>query len=350
MFASPRTMPPLASEDAPSPIDRKAQHIISTSDYGARRNHPTTYEEDPAFKGPIRLDRLGSPDLHRNRIRKHYLDDERLRASLETNEQPPTMGPSTPTGTILKSIADHLALRDAPVDAKEVAESMEFYLRCGKRLFGAARRVVQNSREKGSDSDDRCQSATIAVHDLCSGHGLTGLLFLACNPPGRIPGVSVKTVLVDQFEPKSHAVLRGCISEICPWVSEVSVAFETSTLEDFALVATNAEESDDINCPEARSRDATIVISTHACGSLTDQVLKYATGIDAASLAVMPCCYTGTDSGVPYGVRRMLGVSLSADVRRCFYLQNENDYHVDFAAIPSEITPMNRIIVAERRK
>jgi len=44
----------------------------------------------------------------------------------------------------------------------------------------------------------------------------------------------------------------------------------------------------------------------------------------------------------------MLGVSLSADIRRSFHLQ-DHDYHVDFAAIPKAITPMNRIILAERR-
>ena len=95
--------------------------------------------------------------------------------------------------------------------------------------------------------------------------------------------------------------------------------------------------------------DAPIIISTHACGSLTDKVLQYTIDVQAASVAVMPCCYTGTDAGVPYGLRRMLGVSLSADIRRSFHLQ-DHDYHVDFAAIPKAITPMNRLILAERRK
>ena len=69
----------------------------------------------------------------------------------------------------------------------------------------------------------------------------------------------------------------------------------------------------------------------------------------AAAVAVMPCCYTGTDAGVPYGLRRILGVSLSADVRRSFFMQSEG-YHVDFATIPRAITPMNRIVIAEQRK
>ena len=89
---------------------------------------------------------------------------------------------------------------------------------------------------------------------------------------------------------------------------------------------------------------------THACGALTDKVLHFASTINASSIAVMPCCYTGTAEGAPYGVKRMLGVSLAADMRRSFALQECGNYHVDFASIPKSITPMNRIIVAERRK
>jgi hypothetical protein len=93
------------------------------------------------------------------------------------------------------------------------------------------------------------------------------------------------------------------------------------------------------------------LISTHACKSLTDKVLHYASTINnASSIAVMPCCYSGTADGAPYGIKRMLGVSLAADLRRSFALQECSNYHVDFASIPKSITPMNRIIVAERRK
>lgn len=338
LVASPRNMPPLRDDagagDA-GPASQK-RHIMSTSEYGVRRNHPTAFDDDPSFKGPLRLEQRASPDLHRIRIRNYYLEDEALAGSLDVDDLP-SLSPSTPTGKILKTIVDHLARRDAPVDAKEVAESMEFYLRSGKRLIGAARRVLQNSV-------DRSGKSTITIHDLCSGHGLTGLIYLACNPPGRLRETTVRTVLVDQFEPRSHSVLRETIAEVCPWVSEEgAVLFETMPLEDYASQAAEQINSD------VKRDNASIIISTHACGSLTDKVLQYAMDTEAASLAVMPCCYTGTDSSVPYGVRRMLGVSASADIQRSFNLA-DHDYHVDFAAIPRAITPMNRIIVAERRR
>ena len=289
---------------------------------------------------------------------------------------------------------DHLARRDAPVDAKEVAESVEFYLRCGKRLIGAARKALppppttrdrddDDGRGKDDDDDDEaegderrrdCGGRIIDVQDLCSGHGLTGLIFLACNPPGRTAdGSVVVTTLVDRAEPKSHSALRGIIAEVCPWVgADGAASFVASTLEEFAAASrfsssssaaavVDDDDDDGKRAPPGEGRGlrrrpgrrraiSTIVISTHACGSLTDAVLEYAAEVSAASIAVMPCCYTGTADGAPYGVRRMLGVGMAADVRRAFELQGRGDYHVDFAAVPRAITPMNRIIVAERRR
>ena len=78
---------------------------------------------------------------------------------------------------------------------------------------------------------------------------------------------------------------------------------------------------------------------------MTDLVLDVAVGL-RAPLAAMPCCYTGTAAGAPMGVRRVLGVSMAADVHRMYRLVGQG-YHADFAAIPRDITPMNRILVAE---
>jgi hypothetical protein len=367
-----------------------------SSDYGAPKlGHPTSYDDDPPFKGPLTLSRtVADSSFDNNRVRiRHYYDnqyDEQQR-SLQLdgnnnvdNSSPLTttkkivLGPSTPTNVILKAIVDHLAYRDAPVDVKEVAESIEFYLRCGKRLLGAARRTTgtilrdddHDSICDGSDDDNNDdhndmrndmfnnhQQNIINVQDLCSGHGLTGMIFLACNPPGRIIDIDGNSIMItstciDIVEPKSHNVLRGMIAEICPWVGvDGAVSFITSSLEEYATAVTAArQEQQQRQRRYGATTMETIVISTHACGSLTDKVLHYASTINASSIAVMPCCYTGTADGAPYGIKRMLGVSLAADIRRSFVLQECGAYHVDFASIPKSITPMNRIIVAERRK
>lgn len=324
LFALPQNMPTLHQR---------------SSDYGARINHPTSFDFNPPFKGPLVLEDMASPDFYRRRIRGYYLCHERLKERICYDGNITSqirLNPSASTETIIKSITEHMARKDAPVDVKEVVESTEFYLRTRKRLISAARRGL-NNKKNGNNNLNRTKT-TIAIHDLCSGHGLTGMLFVACNPPREKSADQICAVLVDQSKPKSHDVLKDIISEVCPWVAMGdSIKFVSSPMKNYVASTSESDYS------------ASIVISTHACGSLTDDVLKYATESEASAVAVMPCCYTGTDSGAPYGVRRMLGVSLSADIRRSFYLQ-DSEYHVDFASIPKVITPMNRIIVAERRK
>ena len=298
--------------------------------YSASKNQITSFDDNPPFKGVVVLEDLGSPDLHRYRIRRYFLDDSGKLLKPLSEYEVPSITSSTSTENILKHIVNRLAYLDAPVDAKEVAESIEFYLRSGKRAIGAARRVLKNNNVTKEQS--------MVVNDICSGHGLTGMLFAACNPPGRLKA-SMRVLLVDRHEPQSHSILRDMISDICPWVNQDTVQFVDADLDEYV---TRSLSDDDA------SNEASIIISTHACGSLTDDVISYAVKSRAASVSVMPCCYTGTAKGTPYGVQRMFGVSASADIKRSFFL-HENGYHVDFAAIPKAITPMNRLIVAERR-
>lgn len=298
----------------------------SSSPYSASKNQITSFDDNPPFKGAVVLEDLGCPDLHRNRIRRHFSDDN---GNLLSEYEVPSITSSTSTENILKHIVNRLAHLDAPVDAKEVGESIEFYLRSGKRAIGAARRVLKNN--------DVTEDQSMVVKDLCSGHGLTGMLFAACNPPGRLKA-SMRVLLVDRNEPQSHSILRNILSEVCPWVNEDTVQFVEADLDDYVTKSLVDDATD----------EASIIISTHACGSLTDDVIGYAVESRAASVSVMPCCYTGTAKGTPYGVQRMFGVSASADIKRSFVL-HDNGYHVDFAAIPKAITPMNRLIVAERR-
>lgn len=320
LFAAPHGMPPLGET-------KQQRHSL---DYGVRINHPTSYDENPPFKGPLVLKEMASPEFHRRRIRGYYLRDDNLKHYVlgESSKSSIQLSASASTATIIKSIIDHLARKDAPLDAKELAESTEFYLRSAKRLLGAARRVLKNRN---------ADAYNIIIHDMCSGHGLTGMLFVACNPPRGKSMEHVRVFLVDQAKPQSHDIVRDIITEVCPWVTKDSVKFIESSLNDYTSSKADMKTG------------ASIIISTHACGSLTDDVLRFSVGAAAAAAAVMPCCYTGTDAGVPWGIRRVLGVSLSADTRRCFDLQN-NGYHVDFATIPKAVTPMNRIIIAERRK
>ncbi|KAG1676328.1 hypothetical protein FOA52_001123 [Chlamydomonas sp. UWO 241] len=119
----------------------------------------------------------------------------------------------------------------------------------------------------------------------------------------------------------------------------------------------------------AASPEGLSLVAVHACGGLTDVTLSLAVSLHAR-VAAMPCCYGGTATtksaggpaaaagggpggggrgrGVPLGVRRALGVSLSADVARSFNLAAQG-YDVDWSAVPMRITPMNRILIGEPR-
>lgn len=308
-----------------------------TSQFQAKQNHPTSYDDSPAFRGPIKLDRTVSTSSYHVRIRNYYAQQG---WDLPTEPLKP-LSTKASTKTMLQTIVDQLAYRDAPIDVKELTESIEFYLRTRKRLLGSAGKKLMKN---GDGADEASQSNVITVYDLCSGHGLTGMLFVACNPPKETIGSPlIQTMLVDQTEPPSHQILRTMLAEVCPWLSKgASVRFAAESLDSFEEAT--AQDEPGIHITTA----VTLAISTHACGSLTDQVLQFAVQQGACGIAVMPCCYTGTDKGAPYGVKRALGVSWAADIRRSFFL-TEHGYHSDFATIPSEITPMNRILVGEKR-
>jgi hypothetical protein len=87
-----------------------------------------------------------------------------------------------------------------------------------------------------------------------------------------------------------------------------------------------------------------LVVSSHACGSLTDDVLDAAAAV-RARVAVLPCCHdlelneTGSLSG-------WLDKPLAIDVMRAVRLE-QRGYRVWTQTIPAEITPKNRLLLAE---
>ena len=83
------------------------------------------------------------------------------------------------------------------------------------------------------------------------------------------------------------------------------------------------------------------------CRGLTDMIIAAAAEADARSVALMPCCYKSTAADAPDALRVALGVPLAADVHRTYQLE-QLGYTVQWSAIPTSITPMNRIILAHR--
>jgi len=157
------------------------------------------------------------------------------------------------------------------------------------------------------------------IVDLAAGHGLLShvLLILDDSSPGAL--------LVDTAPPKSAARLHATLVETWPRLDGRFTA-ENRPLESASLLAGD------------------LVVSSHACGGLTDVVLEGAAAV-RARVAVLPCCHDLAlyESGSLSG---WLDKSLAIDVMRAVRLE-QRAYRVWTQTIPAAITPRNRLLLGE---
>jgi SAM-dependent methyltransferase len=88
-----------------------------------------------------------------------------------------------------------------------------------------------------------------------------------------------------------------------------------------------------------------LIVSVHACGSLTDEVLAMAIG-GRASVAVLPCCHDVREGDLG-GLGGWIDGPLAIDVRRAERLRAAG-YAVHTQSIPAAITPKNRLLMGWR--
>jgi hypothetical protein len=93
---------------------------------------------------------------------------------------------------------------------------------------------------------------------------------------------------------------------------------------------------------ETRIEPEDLVVSCHACGALTDQVLALAAGA-RARVAVLPCCHDAAAFEGPL-LTGWLDPSLAIDVARANRLEARG-YAVAAQAIPADVTPKNRLLL-----
>lgn len=155
------------------------------------------------------------------------------------------------------------------------------------------------------------------VVDLGSGHGLLAQVMLVLDDS------SPCAIAVDKTQPPCAARLHEALVAVWPRLAG-RVAFLEEDLESVAI------ESGDI------------VVSSHACGRLSDVVIDRASAA-GARLALMPCCHDhdACDAGSLTG---WLDRSLAIDVARVVRLESRG-YRVWTQSIPPEITPKNRLIL-----
>jgi hypothetical protein len=155
------------------------------------------------------------------------------------------------------------------------------------------------------------------VVDLAGGHGLLAHIMLLLDDSSPV------ALVVDRTLPASAAKLHEALLETWPKLAG-RVTFVSGELAAVKILSTD------------------IVVSSHACGALTDLVLERAVAA-RARVAVLPCCHdlASCDAGAIAG---WIDGPLAIDVMRATRLEQQG-YRVWTQTIPAEITPKNRLLI-----
>ena len=157
------------------------------------------------------------------------------------------------------------------------------------------------------------------VIDLACGHGLLAHLMLILDDSSKT------AIAVDKKIPSNAEKLSIALKTSWPRLKD-RVLFKQIPLQELAILP------DDI------------VVSAHACGSLTDLILDKA--IDQhARVAVLPCCHDLKESSTD-GLEGWMDKTLAVDTARAVKLRSKG-YTVVTQKIPSDITPKNRLLMGE---
>ena len=156
------------------------------------------------------------------------------------------------------------------------------------------------------------------VIDLGAGHGLLAHLMLLLDDS------SPSALAVDTKVPPSAARIQAALVQSWPRL-EGRVTFVTGGPNAIAI------------------QPGDVVVSCHACGAFTDQVIDAASSA-GARLAVLPCCHDArtSDTGDLTG---WMDPALAIDAVRALRLRALG-YQVRTQIIPATITPKNRLILA----
>jgi hypothetical protein len=156
------------------------------------------------------------------------------------------------------------------------------------------------------------------IVDLAGGHGLLAQLLLILDNSSPL------ALVVDPALPPSAATVHQALVRDWPRLAG-RVQFLAASLEAVELTA------------------ADLIVSSHACGPLTDRVLDAAVSA-RARVAVLPCCHD-VERCDPGALTGWLDPALAIDVQRVVRLETRG-YRVWTQQIPADISPKNRLIIA----
>ncbi len=157
------------------------------------------------------------------------------------------------------------------------------------------------------------------IVDLACGHGLLAQLLLLLDD------TSPQALAVDRRIPQSADKLHQVLTTEWPRLTGRIEWLETD-LETIPLYPGD------------------LVVSAHACGTLTDLILERAAAA-RAKIAVLPCCHD-LKQGDMGGLQGWLDGPLAMDATRAGRLRDRG-YHIFTQTIPDDITPKNRLLLGE---
>jgi hypothetical protein len=138
--------------------------------------------------------------------------------------------------------------------------------------------------------------------------------------------ISPSALAVDPALPPSSGRLHDAL--VCAWPRLAGrISFVSANVEDVPI------GPDDV------------VVSSHACGALTDRILDRAVAA-GARVAVLPCCHklAKTDA---LGLSGWIDGAMAIDIARVVRLR-EAGYRTWTQTIPAAITPKNRLLAGAR--
>ena len=160
------------------------------------------------------------------------------------------------------------------------------------------------------------------IVDLGGGHGLLAQVMLLLDAS------STSAIIVDKALPPSSAALHSALALAWPRLSG-RIEFMTASLDEAGILPGD------------------VVVSSHACGALTDRVLERAVSA-RARVAVLPCCHElgAAANADTRALSAWVDGALAIDIGRAMRLQ-QHGYRVWTQSIPAEITPKNRLLIGE---
>lgn len=157
------------------------------------------------------------------------------------------------------------------------------------------------------------------IVDVAGGHGLLASLLLLLDdssPDARV---------VDPVTPSSAQPVGDALVSAWPRLGG-RVHREATTIDRFAVAPGD------------------LVVSSHACGGLTDRVLAAAAAV-RARVGVLPCCHD-IDTCDAGSIGGWVDATLAIDLQRAWRLEQAG-YRVWTQIIPAAITPKNRLLLGQ---